>query len=364
MRWPRGDAPVIILSGLSLGFLGAALAFWGNPANSGICISCFMENLAGALHLHDDARMAYLRPELVGFVGGSLMMAFAGREFRSRSGKIPLLGFVMGIFLIVGSSVFMGCPIKMMLRLGAGDLTAVAGFLGLAAGVWAGVFFLRAGLDLGGVSPSRVPFQGLLLPGLFIIVLAVPFVFPGSLASSVTGPGARHAPLAVSLAAGVVIGALAQRSRFCVTGSFSNLYLARDMGLMRGLLALLVSAVGLNLALGMFHLGMLDQPGSHPDHFWNFLSMGMVGLGSVMVGGCPFRQLILSGEGSVDAAVVTLGMLTGGGIVHQWGIASTSAGPTPAGKAAVLLGLFFCLAIARFYGSGEVGMNKGVGAHR
>ncbi len=134
MRWPGGDAPVIILSGLSLGLLGAALAFWGNPANSGICISCFMENLAGALHLHDDARMAYLRPELVGFVGGSLMMALAGREFRSRSGKIPLLGFVMGIFLIVGSSVFMGCPIKMMLRLGAGDLTAVAGFLGLAAG--------------------------------------------------------------------------------------------------------------------------------------------------------------------------------------------------------------------------------------
>ena len=54
-------------------------------------------------------------------------------------------------------------------------------------------------------------------------------------------------------------------------------------------------------------------------------------------------------EGSVDAAMAVLGMMVGGGLVHQWGIVSTSAGPTPYGKAAVLLGLAFCFGIVRVY---------------
>ena len=139
MRKFSTDTLIIIGSGLSLGALGAALAVWGNPANSGICVSCFMENLSGSLGLHQNLRMAYLRPELVGFVGGAMLTAILGREMRPRSGAYPVLAFVLGFFLIVGSSVFMGCPIKMMLRLGAGDMTAVAGLFGLAGGVWVGI---------------------------------------------------------------------------------------------------------------------------------------------------------------------------------------------------------------------------------
>ena len=60
-------------------------------------------------------------------------------------------------------------------------------------------------------------------------------------------------------------------------------------------------------------------------------------------------KVILSGEGSADAAMAVLGMVAGGGLVHQWGIVSTSAGPTPYGKAAVLLGVAFCFGIVRFY---------------
>ena len=139
MKWLKSDSMIIAASGLSIGVLGVVLAFFGNPSNSGICITCFVENLSGALRMHANTRMAYIRPELIGFVTGSFLMALAGREHRSRSGKAPLLGFMLGFFLVVGSSVFMGCPIKMMLRLGAGDLTAVAGFVGLAFGVWIGI---------------------------------------------------------------------------------------------------------------------------------------------------------------------------------------------------------------------------------
>jgi hypothetical protein len=347
MRKLSTDTLLIIGSGLSLGALGAALALWGNPANSGICVSCFMENLSGSLGLHQNLRMAYLRPELVGFVGGAMLTAILGREMRPRSGAYPVLAFVLGFFLIVGSSVFMGCPIKMMLRLGAGDMTAVAGLLGLAGGVWVGVRYYRAGLDLGAPRQGAGVYQGAVVPLLFLLLLVLSV--GGFLLSGTTGPAAQRAPFAIALGAGVLIGGLAQRSRFCVTGSFSNLFLARDRSLMRGLAVLFIAALAVNVSTGLFRFGVLDQPGSHPDHIWNFLSMGLVGFGSVLAGGCPFRQLILSGEGSADASMAVLGMILGGGLVHQWGIVSTSAGPTPYGKAAVLIGLAFCLGIVRFY---------------
>lgn len=348
-RLLENDGLLILLSGLALGALGAALSFWGNPSNSGICISCFMENMAGAVRLHSNSRMAYLRPELAGFVLGAFAMSLAGREHRPRVGRFPLLGFVLGFFLVAGSSVFMGCPIKMALRLGAGDLTAAAGFAGLAAGVGTGAFFFRAGLDLGASTPSPGTFQAVLAPAAFAGLLGLSLAFPSVLASSVTGPGSQRAPLVLALASGLIIGALAQRSRFCVTGSLSNLFLARDWSLMKGLFALLASALAVNLAVGAFRPGILDQPGAHPDHLWNFLAMGLVGFASVLAGGCPFRQLVLAGEGAVDAALVVAGMAAAAGLVHAWGIASTSAGPTAAGRAAVMAGLVTCFAMVRLH---------------
>ncbi|MEI7818120.1 MAG: YedE-related selenium metabolism membrane protein, partial [Desulfuromonadales bacterium] len=81
---------LVVLSGLSLGVLGVLLSLWGNPENSGICVSCFIENSAGALGLHDNQRMQYLRPELIGFVLGSVVSALISRDFRSRGGSAPL----------------------------------------------------------------------------------------------------------------------------------------------------------------------------------------------------------------------------------------------------------------------------------
>ena len=63
-----------IAAGLAMGLAGSLLAYWGNPANTGICISCFLETAAGALGLHANPRMAYLRPELPAFFLGSFAM--------------------------------------------------------------------------------------------------------------------------------------------------------------------------------------------------------------------------------------------------------------------------------------------------
>jgi len=340
----------VLATGGAMGILGVLLARWGNPANSGICVSCFLENLSSSLGFSGNARMAAFRPELAGFVGGALAAALASREFRPRVGRFPLLGFLLGFLLIVGCSVFMGCPIKMVLRLGAGDLTAAAGTAGLVAGIWTGVRYLRAGVDLGTPRPQAAgALQGALLPAFFALLLALSLFFPGFLAASESGPGALHAPAFASLGAGLLLGALAQRSRFCVTGAFGNWFLARDRTLLAGLGAFFAAALAASMALGLFHPGVYEQPGSHPDHLWNFLGMALAGFAAVLAGGCPFRQLVMAGEGRVDAAMTGAGMLAGEAAVQAWGISSTSAGPTAAGKTAVLCGLFLCFLVARLH---------------
>ncbi len=117
-------------------------------------------------------------------------------------------------------------------------------------------------------------------------------------------------------------------------------------------------ALGLALLTGHFRLGLNGQPGSHLAHGWSFLGMFLVGGISVMANGCPFRQVIMAGEGNTDAGLTLLGMLVGGGIVQSWEIRSTIAGPTFSGEIAVLTGLIFLLAIGIAFRTRKVGIQK------
>jgi YedE family putative selenium metabolism protein len=329
---------LVVASGLLLGGLGVMLSVWGNPENSGICVSCFIENSAGALGLHDNQRMQYLRPELIGFVLGSVLSALIFRDFRSRGGSAPLSRLFLGIFMIFGCAVFIGCPIKLLLRLTAGDLTAVAGVVGLVAGVWVGLKGLGHGVEFSMQSQGKAN-GGFLIPLLFVMMLVMFVVRPAFLLFSSQGGGAQYAPWPLALMVGTGLGALAQRSRFCITGSIRNFLL---MGLrvpaLWGLLAFVAAALVANLVSGRFNPGLYGQPGAHLEFLWSFLGMGLVGWISVLIGGCPFRQLIKAGEGDADAGLVVVGMFIGGALTQSWDIAATSAGVPLYGKAAILLG--------------------------
>ncbi|NIQ97835.1 MAG: YedE-related selenium metabolism membrane protein [Desulfuromonadales bacterium] len=340
---------LVLLAGLALGGLGAALSLWGNPVNSGICVSCFLENSAGALGLHDNARMQYLRPELPGFVLGAALSALAFREFSSRGGSAPLPRLISGVFLIVGSAVFIGCPIKMVLRLTAGDLTALFGAVGLALGVWVGLRGMTRGVTLGRAA-GQGGASGLLLPALFGLLMAFFLARPAFLLFSETGSAAEHAPWMISLAVGLILGALAQRTRLCVTGGVRDgLLMGVRAPLAWGLFAFIVAATAVNVFSGRFQFGLYGQPGAHLDHLWSFLGMGLVGWISALIGGCPFRQLVKAGEGDTDAGLVVVGMLIGGAIVQSWGVAATAAGVSLAGKVAVLSGLLFVMLSSLFF---------------
>jgi len=334
----------IIVTGAAIGALGVYLSVMGNPRNSGICISCFMENLAGALGMHGNNRMQYIRPELAGFVIGGTIAALIAREFRAEGGSSPIIRFLAGALLIVGCSVFLGCPIKMSLRLTAGDFTALAGVAGLVFGVWAGFAFLRRGFYLGDASPMPM-INGLAIPLFMAGLIALIVIQPGFLYISDKGPGAQRAPLLISLGAGLIVGSLAQRSRFCVTGSIGNFIVSGDRKLLSGLVSMLVFAFGVSYLTGQFSPGFEGQPGSHTAYIWSFLGMALVGVVSIMIGGCPFRQLILAGQGSADAGAAVLGMLFGGAVVQAWGVTSSNIGPSHTGEVFTLLGLALVLVL-------------------
>ena len=342
----------IIGVGLAIGVLAPLLQFWGNPGNMGVCVACFERDIAGAVGLHRADVVQYMRPEIIGFVLGSLLAALAAKDFRPRAGSAPIVRFLLGAFAMIGALIFLGCPWRALLRLAAGDGNSIAGLLGLVAGIGIGTAFLRSGFSLGR-SQKAPAAAGLLLPLLMALFLVLMLIYPqvegegasGVLFYSVKGPGAQHAPLLLSLLAGLAVGGLAQRSRFCTMGAFRDLLLFRQTHLLGGVLALLVAALVVNLALGQFRLGFEGQPVAHALHFWNFAGMVLAGLAFALAGGCPGRQLFMAGEGDGDAAVFVLGMIVGAAFAHNFGLASSPKGLGPHGLEAWLLGMAFCLFI-------------------
>ncbi len=344
----------IISVGAGIGVLAALLQKWGNPGNMGICVACFERDIAGAVGLHRAALVQYVRPEILGFVLGAMISAFAFREFRPRVGSAPLVRFVLGMVAMIGALVFLGCPWRALLRLAGGDGNAIFGLLGLTGGIWIGTLFFKSGYNLGR-SQATYPSVGWLLPLMMLGLLALRLLFPqipdkdlsGILFYSLKGPGAQHAPLAVSLAVGLLVGFVAQRSRFCTMGALRDLILFRQVHLLSGVVALLVAAFLTNLAVGQFKPGFVGQPVAHTMSVWNFGGMVVAGLAFALAGGCPGRQLFLAGEGDADAAVFVLGMIIGAAISHNFGLASSPAGVGPYGVQAVL----FSLAVLLFIGA-------------
>jgi len=342
----------IVGIGVFIGILAPLLQHWGNPANMGICVACFERDIAGALGFHRAAVVQYIRPEIIGFVVGSLIAAYLFKEFRPRLGSAPIVRFFLGVFAMVGALVFLGCPWRAALRLAGGDGTAIFGILGLIFGVWIGTLFLKGGYSLGRTQPTHHT-AGWLLPLFMVGLLVLMLIFPQIsgkekneiLFYSMKGPGSMHAPLAISLGVGLLIGFLAQRSRFCTMGAIRDFVLFRSMHLLSGFVALILTALVANFILGQFKAGFAGQPVAHTMHLWNFVGMTLSGLAYCLAGGCPGRQLFLAGEGDGDAAVFVLGMIVGAGISHNFGLASSPAGVGPYGIPAVIIGILACLFI-------------------
>ena len=337
----------IIITGAIIGLLSVILVKAGNPANMGMCIACFIRDIAGALGLHRAEPVQYIRPEVIGIVLGAFLAAFSMKEFSAKGGSSPLVRFMLGFIVMIGALMFLGCPLRMVLSMAGGDLNALIGLAGFASGIGAGIFFLNKGFTLKRTY-SLAKFEGFILPaamlGLLVLLLSKPsFIF-----FSTKAPGNAHAAVLLSLAAGLILGALSQRTRLCMVGGIRDIILFKDWYLISGFLAIFAAALIGNLMIGKFNPGFANQPVAHADGLWNFLGMVLAGWGSVLLGGCPLRQLILSAEGNIDSVITILGLTAGAAFAHNFSLAASAKGPTPNGKAAVLIGFVVLLLVSYF----------------
>ena len=335
----KKETPVIIGAGVIIGIIAVALVYFGNPANMGFCIACFLRDTTGALGFHSAAAVQYIRPEIVGLVLGSCILALATKEFKPRGGSAPVTRFVIGMFVMIGCLMFLGCPFRMILRLAGGDFNAIFGLIG--------VFFLKKGYTLKR-SYKMQPVEGGIFPvveiGILVLLIAAPAFIHFTEADG--GPGAKHAAIAISLIAGLLVGAMAQRTRLCMVGGIRDVVLFGEWKLLLGFIAILVSALIGNMVLGYFNPGFAGQPIAHTDGLWNALGMALAGFGCVLLGGCPLRQLVLAGEGNTDSAITVLGLMAGAAVAHNFGLASSGEGPTANGKIAVVIGFIVLIVIA------------------
>ena len=333
--------PLIIVTGLIIGVAAVMLTKFGNPKNMGFCIACFIRDIAGTTKLHSASVVQYLRPEIVGIVLGSMIMALASGEWRAKAGSSPALRFILGFMVMVGALIFLGCPLRMVIRMGGGDLNAFVGLAGFAVGILIGVLFLKKGFGLKR-NYDVANLDGFVLPVVLVILFVLFFMAWPTLsqyvadvkagvegakntapfAISTSGPGSMHAPMFMALVVGLIVGVLAQKSRMCMVGGIRDIVMFKNFNLILGFIAVFVAVLVGNVVLGNFKgFSTLSQPIAHSSQAWNFLGMVIVGWGSALLGGCPLRQLILAGEGNGDSAITVIGMLVGAAFAHNFSLA-------------------------------------------
>jgi YedE family putative selenium metabolism protein len=329
-----------------VGVLAALLVDLGNPGNMGICGACFLRDTAGAFGLSVSDGPRIFRPELAGIILGAFVFRLGQRRLEGRAGSHAGPRFFLGMWMGIGALVFLGCPFRMLQRIGGADLNAVVGAVGFIVGVGVGLFFERRGYSVGKTSVVN-PAAG--TPALLLAIGGIA-LFAGGLMPFGPGPidttgKPPHAPWMTALGVALIAGALLSWTGFCAVTAARQVFIGPRKMLVGA--ALLIAGYAVVAAVtGRFQPRFENQPISHEDHLWSILALSLVGLTGVMAGGCPVRQLVIAGEGNGDALVTAGGIMIGCSLAHALKLVSTTAGATERGRIAVLFGLGICLAYA------------------
>jgi len=115
----------------------------------------------------------------------------------------------------------------------------------------------------------------------------------------------------LALALAIVLGWVVQRTHFCTMGALSDVLLMRDATRLRQwALALAVSMLGLAAMSALGWLSAMDSIYAVARFPWLSFALGgfLFGIGMVLASGCPTKNLVRLGGGSLKALVVLLVM--------------------------------------------------------
>ncbi len=122
-----------------------------------------------------------------------------------------------------------------------------------------------------------------------------------------------NSTLAVFWVFGLGYGFVVQRSRFCFTSAFRDLFLLRDGRLAKGVIAgLAIGTLGFTLILYKASPDASKIVGNVYPTGWHTVLGGLLfGTGMVVAGGCASGTLYRMGEGYIAQWIALLGMLVG-----------------------------------------------------
>ena len=182
----------------------------------------------------------------------------------------PMIRFVLGMIIMIGSLLFLGCPLRMVIRMSAGDLNAYVALVGFVLGIVTGTVALKKGFSLGRAHETN-KMSGVVLPALMVGVLILILMGSKLLISSESGPGSMHAPVIIALIGGLIFGAVAQKSRMCFAGSIRDIVLMKNFDLFTVIAGLFVVMLIFNIATGNFAFSFTGKPVAHAQHILSLI---------------------------------------------------------------------------------------------
>ena len=345
--------------GVFVGLVAILLGHFGNPGNMQFCVACFVRDTAGALGMHRAEAVQYIRPEVIGIVLGAFAISLVKKDFAPQGGSSPIIRFILGVCVMVGALIFLGCPLRLVLRIAGGDVNAMIGLVGFVGGILTGIVFLNKGFSLKR-SYTQTKIEAVGMPVINVALLILLITAPAFIFFSESGPGSMRAPWWMALGGAFLVGIVAHRSRLCLIGGVRDSVLLKDFHMLFPFVAILVTVFVGNLITGNFSLGTTEQPVAHNEWIWNIAGLYLVGFASVLLGGCPLRQLVLTGGGNSDSGITVLGFLVGAAIVHNFNLASSGAGTTPNGRIAFVVCTIIVFIIAFLNAKGIIKTKEAV----
>jgi uncharacterized membrane protein YedE/YeeE len=121
------------------------------PSAYAFCLSCHVRDLVNTVSnaafltkfpATEVAQRALMLTSPGVFLG-ALIAARANREIRPRKADRPLLFAVLGFLVMTIGIVIFGCPTRITLRAGYGEVYGIVALLGMFGGIAAATVFLR-----------------------------------------------------------------------------------------------------------------------------------------------------------------------------------------------------------------------------
>ena len=326
------------------------LTYTGNPKNMGVCVGCFIRDTSGAVNLHQAKAFQYIRPEIIGIILGSFAVSLLIREKFSVH-LYPVTYFLGGVFTMTGVLIFLGCTVRVFVRLGGGDLNAVFGLLGMITGIGAGTFFIKKGFSL---PEKEKVFESknytYIVPAVAVLLFSFLILRPGFISFSEKGIGSQHAPIILALIGGLIIGVLTNYFDLGFNSGFRNLLTGKtENPQILFPISIVIFLIIINYMSKNLNIGFADQPAAHSFQLWNFLGLFIVGWIGALLQGCPLQQLVKSAKGNLNSIFFVAGMFLGAGFLHRIeGVSSPKAVPLN-GKIVLITGIIFVLFISVYY---------------